>query len=270
MKIVVLVKDVPDTYGERRLDPADGRIVRRGENVLDEIDERAVEIALQVKDRDKATEVVVLAMGPDSAVASLRRALAMGADRAVHVHDDALAAADALLTGKVLAAAARREGFDLVVSGDSSSDGGSGAVPGMVAELAGVALVGGLDSVTIDASTVSGRREAGGASATLSASLPAVISVSEKAAEARMPGFRGVMGAKRKPLETVGLADLGLAGAVSSTSVVSTMERPPREPGARIDGGADAGRRIAEFLASRNVLPEAGVSSGRGLQSERA
>jgi electron transfer flavoprotein beta subunit len=254
MKIVVLVKEVPDTYGERTLDPASGRLGRNGDVVLDEIDERAVEVALQVKDGDKATEVVVLAMGPTSTVGSLRRALAMGADRAVHVQDAGLVGADALLTSRVLAAALAREGFDLVLAGDASSDGGTGVVPAMVAERLGAAIAGGLDSVELDDGAVRGRREAGGASTELTAALPAVVTVSEKVAEARMPGFRGTMGAKRKPLDTLGLADLGLAGATSSTRVLSTMERPPREAGVRIAGDADAGRRVVEFLEARDLL----------------
>ncbi|WP_244903632.1 electron transfer flavoprotein subunit beta/FixA family protein [Cnuibacter physcomitrellae] len=133
MKIVVLIKQVPDTYGERRLDTTSGRIDRSIDPVIDEITERAIEVALTEKDRSDA-EVVLLTMGPASAVEMLRRGLAIGADRAVHVLDDALAGSDMLRTSAVLAAALRREGFDLVITGNESTDGRGGSMAAMLSE----------------------------------------------------------------------------------------------------------------------------------------
>src|SRR5262245_10670094 len=130
MKIIVLVKQVPDTWGERKLDLATGLVDRDGsEAVVDEISERAVEVALRAKDADKSVEVVVLTMGPEPAKDALRKCLGMGADSAVHVLDPSLAGADAAWTASVLAAAVRRAGFDLVIAGNESTDGRGGVVP---------------------------------------------------------------------------------------------------------------------------------------------
>jgi len=252
MKIAVLVKEVPDTYGERRLDLETGLLDREsGEQVLDEINERALEVALQVKDADKSTEVVVVTMGPDSAKDALRKALSMGADRAVHVVDDALEAADALLTARALAAALDRERPDVVVTGNESTDGRGGVVPAMIAEFLGLPLVGSLGSVSIAPDRVRGQRIDGATTATLTASLPAVVSVTEKSAEARFPNFKGIMTAKKKPLDRIGLDDLGLDESAPRSRVLSTAERPAREAGTTIVDDGDAGRRLAEWLASK-------------------
>lgn len=255
MKFVVLIKEVPDTYGERHLDPATGRLDRAsGEQVLDEISERAVEIALQVKDRAKDAEVVVLTMGPSSATGALRKSLAMGADRALHVVDSALDGADALLTARVLAAAIRREGFDLVVTGNASSDGATGVIPGMLAELLGVPIVGAVAEVAIDDGGVRGTRDDDGASLRLHAPLPAVLSITEKAAEARFPGFKGILGAKKKPLETISLSGLAIEGLASMTRVESTAPRPPKTVGERIVDDPAAAQRIVDFLDARGLV----------------
>ena len=251
MKIVVLVKEVPDTYGERRLDLDTGLLDRSGDLVIDEINERALEVALLVKDREKSTEVVVVTVGPDSVKDALRKKLlAMGADRAVHVVDDALAAADALTTARALAMALRAEGADLVVAGNESSDGGGGVVPAMVAELLELPLLGELSEANVGDGVVDGTRAVDGVETVLRAQLPALITVTEKSVEARFPNFRGVMGAKKKPLDQLPAGDVGSV----STEVLSVAERPARAAGTVIEDEGEAGARLAEFLKTQGLV----------------
>lgn len=254
MKIVVLIKEVPDTYGERHLVLATGRVDRAaGDAVVDEIDERALEVALQLKDRAKDTEIVAIAMGPASAKDSLRKALQMGADRAVHVLDDALAGADALATARALAAATQREQPDLVLAGNESTDGRGGVVPAMIAEILGLPLAAGLGQVEIGPDAVRGTRTTDAAVTTLRAALPAVVTVTEKSAEARFPGFKGVMAAKKKPTDVVSAAALGTDPA-ASTAVLTTSERPARAAGTAIEDDGTGGRQLAEWLVARGLV----------------
>lgn len=255
MKILVLVKEVPDTYGERRLDLETGYLDRdSGEQVVDEIDERALEVALQIKDEDKSTEVVVATLGPASAKDALRKCLSMGADRAIHVVDDALAGSDVLRTAQTLAAVARRETFDAIIAGNESTDGRSGVVPAMVAELLGLPLVGSLSSVELTSTSVRGVQSTPTATATLSSPLPAVITITEKSAEARFPNFKGIMTAKRKPLDALTQADLGLTETTVTSEVLSVSERPARAAGSVITDEGDAGAKIVAFLRERKAI----------------
>ena len=257
MKIVVLVKQVPDTWGERKLDLATGLVDRDGvEAVIDEVGERALEVALSYRDSDDA-EVVVLSMGPASAKEILRKGLAMGADSAVHVLDDALAGADLAWTAEVLAAAIGSIGFDLVVAGNESTDGRGGVIPAMIAEHLGVPHATQLNSVEITTGEVRGERGTDSGAADVRAPLPAVVSVTERLPEARFPNFRGIMKAKKKPLEVLTLADLGAevsATRAARSVVVSTMERPPRAGGKKIVDDGHAGVELAEFLAAAHLI----------------
>lgn len=255
MKIIVLVKQVPDTAEERRVDPINGRVDRDAtERVADEINERALEIALRRKDTDKRTEIVVLAMGPADAAQALRKALSMGADSAVHVVDDRLEGADIARTAEVLAAAAKQTGFDLLVAGNESTDGRGGVVPAMIAEHLGLPLLPSLNTVEIDAESVTGEAGIEDGALTVRSSLPAVISVTERVAEARFPNFKGIMTAKRKPLATVSLDDLGLESASPATVVLATSERPARVAGKKIYDDGNAGSELAEFLAAGRLI----------------
>ena len=251
MKIVVLMKQVPDTYEERRIDLATGRLDRAAsEAVADEINERALEVALSYKDSHKGTEVVVLTMGPEGAKAALKKGLQMGADSGVHVEAGELSGADAVQTAKVLANALRETGFDLVVAGNESTDGRGGVVPAMVSELLGVPLLGSLGQVEISEGSVRGERREDGGTSTVSASLPALVSVTENVAEARFPNFKGIMTAKRKKIEDV--APSGAGAPVSTVAGVS--ERPARAAGVKIVDSGDAGVQLAEFLASGRLI----------------
>lgn len=254
MKIVVLVKQVPDTWGDRRLDIATGILDRTmGDQVIDEIDERALEIALLCKDATKA-EVVALTMGPAQAVDILRKSLAMGADSAIHILDDSLAGADLGVTARALAAAISRAGADLVIAGNESTDGRGGVVPAMIAEHLGIPSATFLDAVTIDAEKVSGSRATDYGTMTVSATLPAVISVTERSAEPRFPSFKGILSAKKKPIETLTVAALDVQPTGASTVVVSTAQRPARATGTTIVDSGDAGVKLAEFLADNRLI----------------
>lgn len=259
MKIIVLVKQVPDTYDERKLDPATGRLDRQAsEPIIDEVAERAIEVALRHKDADKSTEVVLLSMGPDSVTAALRKGLSLGADAAVHVLDDALAGADLGRTATVLAAALSQTGFDLIVAGNESTDGRGGVLPAMVAEHLGLPHLTYLESVEIGGDRVAGVRGTEGGTMRIHAGLPAIISVTERSPEVRFPNFKGILSAKKKPLTVLSLADLGLSAGdldpAGRSVVVSTTERPARTAGTKIVDDGTAGEQLAEFLAAGHLI----------------
>jgi len=256
MKIVVLVKEVPDTWGDRRLNLETGLLERgTGELVLDEISERATEVALSYADAHPGTEVVVLGMGPASAATTIRKGLAMGADSAVHVLDDSLIGADTTLTAAVLAAALTHIGFDLVLAGNVSTDGGGAVIPSMIAELLDLPAATELSTANLSASAIAGRRETEVGSFEVRADLPAVASITEALPDARFPSFKGLMAAKKKPLETLTLSDLGFApGDEARSIVISVSERPARAAGVTIVDEGDAGVQLAEFLAKNQLI----------------
>jgi electron transfer flavoprotein beta subunit len=260
MNIVVLVKQVPDTYSERKL-RSDGTLDRDATDaVLDEINERAVEAALQLKEAHDGSEVTVLTMGPDRATDAIRKALSMGADKAVHLSDEALAGSDAVQTARALAKAIGTvEGVDLVVAGNEASDGRSAAVPAMLADVLGLPALTHAREVTVEGSSVTVKRETDDGITTLTAELPAVVSVGEKINEPRYPSFKGIMAAKKKPVQALTLADLGVpadevgfAGATSA--VLESSKRPPRSAGTKITDEGDGGVRLVEFLASEKFV----------------
>ena len=257
MKIVVLVKEVPDTYGDRKLSLETGLADRAAsEAVLDEICERALEVALSYADKNADTEVVVVSMSPESASATVRKALAMGAASAVQVVDEQLRGADLTLTAHALAAAIRRGGFDLVIAGNQSTDGSGGAMAAMLGELLGVPAATALNTVELADGKVSGERTVEGGSMRVSAPLPAVISITERLPDARFPNFKGIMAAKKKPFETLSLADLeveAMDAAAARSIMLSIAEKPPRAAGVKIVDEGDAGTRLAEFLIENRL-----------------
>jgi electron transfer flavoprotein beta subunit len=255
MKIIVLIKQVPDTWGERKLDLSTG-ILDRGSSdaVIDEIDERAIEVALTYQDSNDA-EVVVLTMGPSSATDVLRKGLAMGADSALHVLDPALVGSDLTWTSKVLAAAITKAGFDLVVAGNEATDGRGGVTAAMVAEHLGVPHATNLNTVEIASDSVKGVRATENGTLAVHAALPAVISITEASAEPRFPNFKGIMKAKKKPLDVWSLSDLGIDPADGGHSVVlSTTQRPARTAGKKIVDEGNAGNELAEYLAAGHLI----------------
>jgi electron transfer flavoprotein beta subunit len=264
LRIVVLVKQVPDAADERRFTD-DHTTDREGvEARLSELDEHAIEQALKVVESGVDAEVTYLTMGPEQAVDALRKALSMGGDKAVHVVDDALAGSDAPATSLVLAAALERIGFDLVMCGMASTDGGMAVLPAMLAERLGVPQATLAGELTVTPDGVRIRRDGDTASEEIQAPLPAVVSVTDQTGEARYPSFKGIMAAKRKPLETLTLADLGIPPdkvglGAAWTRVHEVTARPPRQAGTVIVDDGNGGIELVDFLAGRRFVEGAGA-----------
>jgi len=248
------VKQVPDSWGSKRIDASSGRLDRAAlDCVLNDLDEYAIEQAL-VWQAEVGATVVAISMGPAGATDALRRALSMGCDEAIHVCDEALAGADALQTAKVLAAAVRRAGCDLVLGGIQSTDAKGGVMASMVAGLLGWPQLTGMTSLRLSGERLSGEKLTDFETLALETSLPAVVNIVEKFNEPRYPNFKGIMAAKSKPVETLTAADLGIAIS-TSTVVVSTAEAPPRPGGVTVvDDNGDSVAAIIEFLSSKQVL----------------
>jgi electron transfer flavoprotein beta subunit len=259
LNIVVCVKQVPDTAVERTLVEGPGTLDRASvDGLINELDEYAIEEGLKLAEAHGG-EVTILSMGPEKASESVRKALSMGADRAVHITDEALAGSDALASSLVLAEALRRTGFDLVILGSESTDARTGVVPAMLAERLGVPQLTLASRVEVDGTRVTVRRVADDGFDTVTGSLPAVVSVVEKINEPRYPSFKGIMAAKKKPVQTLALADLGveasrvgLAGA--ATAVADFAGRPPRAAGEVVTDEGDGGAKAAAFLAGRKFI----------------
>jgi electron transfer flavoprotein beta subunit len=258
-KIVVAVKYVPDASADRTFDSSDNTVDRENvDGLLSELDEYAVEQALQVIEAGEG-EVTVVTVGPDDAADAIRKALQMGADSGVHVVDDAIAGSDAFATSLVLAEAIKKLEYDLVFMGMASTDGELGVVPTLVAERLGIPAVTFGSEVTVDGGTVKIVRDSDSATQEIEASGPLVVSVTDQTGEARYPSFKGIMAAKKKPVETWSLSDLGVdAGSVGLdaawTKVESFEERPPRTAGEIITDEGDGGTKLVEFLASKKFV----------------
>ncbi len=259
MNIVVCVKQVPDTWAERKLKQGDATLDRESvDGLINELDEYAIEEALQIKEAHGG-EVTVVTMGPEKASESVRKALSMGADKAVHLVDDALAGSDALQTSYALAQVLQSIGFDLVVLGAESTDARMGAMAAMLAERLGAAQLSLASKVEIDGSHVRVNRQSEDGYWVVEADLPAVISVVEKINEPRYPSFKGIMAAKKKPMQVLSLAEAGIDSsrvglANAATEVVDFTERPPRQAGTVVKDEGDGGTKAAEFLAAGKFI----------------
>jgi electron transfer flavoprotein beta subunit len=259
MKIVVLVKQVPDSGVERSLRNDDSTVDRgSANNVINEMDEYAIEEALKLQEAHGA-EVIVLTMGPEKAGESIRKALSMGPDGAVLVTDDALHGSCAVATSKVLAAAIAQQHADLVICGSESTDGRVQVMPHMLAERLGIAALTGARKLTVDGTTLTIERQTDEGFEVVTASTPALVSVWDTINEPRYPSFKGIMAAKKKPLQTLSLSDLGIAAADvgfagASSAVVEHNKRPPRQAGNKVDAGDDGGVKLVEYLASEKFV----------------
>jgi electron transfer flavoprotein beta subunit len=252
MNVVVFAKWVP--LGTPELGE-DRRLVRGTDDGLDAGDEYGIELALQLTERDGG-EVTVVTMGPDGAVAAIQRALAMGAHRGVLVTDDALAGADALATARVLAAAAARTPFDLVIGDVESADGYTGTVPATVAELLDLPSVTFARRVEVEGGQVRAERQTPTGYDEVTCALPALVTLTAGATEPRYPSVKGIMQAKSKPLERLSLGDLSLGAAdVTPTQTVAAVEPAPAPAGGEIvDAGDDAIGRIVDLLVEAKVI----------------
>ncbi|MFJ2297010.1 electron transfer flavoprotein subunit beta/FixA family protein [Streptomyces sp. NPDC087894] len=259
LKIVVCVKYVPDIAGERRFSE-DLTVDRETtEGLLSELDEYAVEQALRIAETTGDAETTVITIGPEDAQDALRKALAMGADKAVHVEDDELRGTDALGTSLVLSKAIEAAGFDLVLCGMASTDGGMGVLPALLAERLRVPQVTVLSEVSVEDGTVRGRRDGDTGSEQLEAHLPAVVSVTDQSGEARYPSFKGIMAAKKKTVRSLHLDDLGMPGnaiglAGARSCVVAVTKQPERSAGTVVTDEGIGGKQIASFLAAEKFL----------------
>jgi len=259
VKIAVCVKQVPDTWAEKRLRSSDNRLDREAaEGVLNELDEYAVEEALRLAEAHGA-EVTVVSMGPERAGESVRKALSMGADSAILVTDQALGGSDALATSLVLANVLKGRDYDLVIFGSESTDARMSVVPAMVAGRLGWAMLTFAQQVTVDGAKVSIERAGDGETVSVSATTPAVVSVVEKINEPRYPSFKGIMAAKKKPVETLDISGLGLdAAAVGAagawSEVASFADRPAKAAGTVVADDGAGGSQIAAYLVEQKLI----------------
>ncbi len=263
MNIVVCVKQVPDTWSEKKLDPSDSTLDRAATDpVMNEMDEYAVEEALRLQEAHGG-EVTILCMGPVTAADTVRKALSMGADKAVHVLDGGLHGSDALATSLALSKAVEKVvgagGVDLVLMGSESSDARMSVVPAMLAERLGWPQLSFAKEVVVEGTTVKIKRVTDDGYLAVEGETPAVVSVVEKINEPRYPSFKGIMAAKKKPVETLDLADLGVdAGAVGLGGAWSRVESfelaPPRTAGTVVTDDGTGADQLVEFLATKKFF----------------
>src|ERR1700692_2572555 len=263
--IVVLIKQVPDTWSERKLKDDDYTLDRgAADAVLDEINERAVEEALLIKETEAAngteSTVTLLTAGPQRATEAIRKALSMGADKAVHLLDDGMQGSDLVQTGWALARALGTiEGTELVIAGNEATDGVGGAVPAVIAEYLGLPQLTHLRKVSVEGGKVTGERETDDGVFTLEATLPAVVSVTEKINEPRFPSFKGIMAAKKKEVATLTLAEIGVEGddvglANAGSKVLRAQPKPPKTAGRKVEDDGEGGGKIAQYLVSQKII----------------
>lgn len=258
-KIVVAAKYVPDATADRAFNASDYTVDREGvDGLLSELDEHAVEQALQIVDAGEG-DVTVVTVGPDDAGDAIRKALQMGADAGVHVNDDAIHGSDAFATSLVLAKAIEKLEYDIVLCGMASTDGGMGVVPTLLAEHLGLPAVTYANELTVDGDSIRIVRDSDTATQTVEASGRVVVSVTDQTGEARYPSFKGIMAAKKKPVEEWDLAELGLSAddvglANAWTKVEAANPRPPRSAGEIVSDEGDGGTKLVEFLASKKFV----------------
>jgi electron transfer flavoprotein beta subunit len=265
--IVVLIKQVPDTWSERKLKDDDFTLDRdAADAVLDEINERAVEEALLIKEKEAAdgteSTVTVLTAGPERATEAIRKALSMGVDKAVHVLDDGMHGSDIVQTGWVLAKALGTiEGMEqgLVIAGNEATDGVGGAVPAIIAEYLGLPQLTHVRKLSVEGGKVTGERETDDGLFTIEAALPAVVSVTEKINEPRFPSFKGIMAAKKKEVATLTLAEIGVEGdevglANAGSKVLRSQPKPPKSAGEKVEDDGEGGNKIAQYLVSQKII----------------
>jgi electron transfer flavoprotein beta subunit len=257
MKIAVCVKHVPE--GSARIDPESKRLDRSGEGGLNHFDANAVEEALRLKEQQGDGEVVVVSMGPPGALDSLRKALAMGADRAVLVSDDALTGSDLVATATVLARTLERENADVILFGQQASDSDGAVLWAAVAEKLRRPVVSQAAELTVEDSRVRVKRQTEYGYDVIAAPLPAVVAVSDAINDPRYPSLKGIMGAKRKPQETLSLSELGIGTDEtgeqgSKTQVYALSEPPPRGESRKIEDDGNAAQAIVDFLVEKRLI----------------
>lgn len=261
MKIAICVKQVPDSWAEKKM--VGGVLDRESvDAVLNDLDEYAVEEALRIAEAHGGNEeggphtITVISMGPERATEAVRKALSMGANDAILITDSALAGSDALATSAVLAKAISDGGFDLVICGTESTDARMSVIPAMLAQRLGWAQLTFASKVSVDpaASSVSITRVTESGVDEMSASFPAVLSVVEKINEPRYPSFKGIMAAKKKTIANKDCAALGVAAQSAWSQVKDATPRPARAAGVKINDEGKASDELVTFLAERKLI----------------
>jgi len=259
IKVLVCVKEVPDASAPKRIDSQTFRLDRSVPGALNEFDTHALEEALKVREKDGEGEVVALLMGPSKAADSLRKALAVGADRAVHLSDEALEGSDLVATSKALAKAVERESPDLVLFGQQAADSDGAVLWAAVADRLRLPVISQAASLELTDAKAKVKRQTEYGYDVIEAPLPCVVAVSDAINEPRYPSLKGIMGAKKKPQDSVTAADLGLdAGEIgeagSRTEVYALGEPPPRGESRRIEDNGDAAEAILEYLSEKKLV----------------
>jgi len=255
LKICVLVKEVPDAAVRKRIDPGSGRLDRSGERTLNPYDTHAIEAALAIREGGEVevSEIVAVTMGPEAAVRALHKAVSLGADRSIHLCDEALAGSDVAATGYALAAALEREAPDLVLLGQQSDDGECYTVGAIVADHLRMPSLTQVIRLDVVDGGLRCERQAEYGYDTVEVGLPAVVAVGDAINEPRYPSLKAIMGAKKKPLETLGVADVGIeaarVGGEGSGAVWTAAKEPPRKPAGRIIEDDDTDATVAEIIA---------------------
>lgn len=259
MKIAVCVKQVPDSWAEKKLDAETKLLDRESvDAVINELDEYAVEEALTIAEANDG-EVVAVTMGPERAEEAVRKALQMGAASGLHLVDDSLAGSDAAATAYALATLLKDRGFDLIIFGSESTDARMSVVPAMVAEHLEAPQLTFANKVEVNGGTVKIQRITDYGYDEVEGSTPAVVSVVEKINEPRFPNFKGIMAAKKKKVEALSAADAGLdvaklGSSAAWTEVAEFADRPPKAAGVKIEDAGDGGVKIVEFLAEQKLV----------------
>ena len=260
MRIAICVKEVPDPTAQKRIDEGTKRLVRNGENTLNPYDRHAIEAAVRLKEGPAPdAEITVVLVGPESAARTVDRALAQGGDQSVHVADEAAAGSDLLGTARILAAALQRGSYDLILLGQQAADSESYVMAGMVAELLELPCVTQAASIELGDGAVTVKRQVETGYDTVSATTPCVVSVSDAINDPRYPPLPAIMGAKRKPHEVIGLAELGVdAGAVgqagAGTAVAALSQPESRGDTIVVEDDGTAAEQILAFLVDRKVV----------------
>ncbi len=255
MKIAVLVKEVPDAAVVKRIDPSTGRMDRSGEKNLNPYDTHAIEAAMQIREGGTVPveEIVAVTMGPGSAVRALHKAVSLGADRSVHLSDDALAGSDVAATGYALAKVLQSESPDLVLLGQQSDDGECYTIGAVVADHLQMPSLTQVIKMDVQTDGVLCERQAEYGYDTVQVDFPAVISVGDAINEPRYPSLKAIMGAKKKPLDTKAIGDVGIesdrVGEAGSKVVCGDFHAPPAKEGGTIIEDEDTNETVEKIIA---------------------
>jgi electron transfer flavoprotein beta subunit len=263
LKICVLVKEVPDAAVEKRINPSTGRMDRSGEKNLNPYDTHAIEAAMQLREGGviEVDEIVAVTMGPETAVRALHKAVSLGADRSLHLSDETLAGSDVAATGYALAKVLEKESPDLVLLGQQSDDGECYTIGAVVADHLKMPSLTQVIKLDIDGEALRLERQAEYGYDTVKVTFPAVISVGDAINEPRYPSLKAIMGAKKKPLETVGAGDVGidaaLVGGEGSRVQCGDFHDPPAKASGQIiedDNTDETVEKIVAWLDERKLI----------------